>query len=268
MIKNGGSPLIFTGPTTFTGDTTLNSAALRLLGSADLSGSTNITINAGSTLTVTGMVNSTFILFGGHTLSGNGVVNGKLTANAGSTVSPGVNTIGALTVSNAVVLSGTNIMELNQDAGTNDVLRSGGIITYGGTLNLVNDGSPLTNGASFKLFNASGYSGSFATITPATPGAGQAWDTSALGTSGTIKVVTTAPLKFGSIKTAGASLVISGSGGGAGNPYYVLTSTNLTTPLANWNRIATNAFDVNGNFAFTNNLNSSVRQLFYQIQLP
>src|ERR1039458_4137983 len=90
VIKNGGSPLIFSGPTTYTGDTTLNSAALRLNGSADLSGSTNITINAGSTLTVTGMVNSTFILFSDHNLSGNGVVNGKLTANAGSTISPGV----------------------------------------------------------------------------------------------------------------------------------------------------------------------------------
>jgi len=68
VIKNGGSPMILTGSTTYTGDTTLNAAALRLQGSADLSMSTNIIINAGSTLTVTGMVNSTFPLLSGHTL--------------------------------------------------------------------------------------------------------------------------------------------------------------------------------------------------------
>src|ERR1035437_2457541 len=183
------------GPATYTGDTTLNSGALRLQGAADISTSTNITINAGSTLIVTGMVNSTFTLVSGHTLSGNGVVNGKLIANAGSTVSPGVlgglNAVGILTVSNTIALSGTNIMELDPDNATNDVLKSGSSITYGGTLSLVDLSSPLSGGSSFKLFSASSYLGSFANITPATPGAGLAWDTSALGTTGTIKVVTT-----------------------------------------------------------------------------
>src|SRR6202035_2689043 len=84
VVKNGASPLIFTGPTTYTGDTTLNSAALLLQGSADLSTSTNIIINAGSTLTVTGMVNSTFTLVTGNSLRGNGTVSGKLVANSGS----------------------------------------------------------------------------------------------------------------------------------------------------------------------------------------
>jgi len=79
-------------------------------------------------------------------------------------------------------------MDLDPANGTNDVLKSGlSTITYGGTLNLVNLSSPLTNGSSFKLFSASSYLGSFATITPATPGAGQAWNISALNTTGTIK---------------------------------------------------------------------------------
>jgi autotransporter-associated beta strand protein len=274
VIKNGGSPLIFSGPTTYTGDTTLNAAALRLNGSADLSGSTNITINAGSTLTVTGMVNSTFILLNGHTLSGHGVVNGKLIANAGSTVSPavtpGASPVGTLTVSNTIALSGTTILQLDPDNGTNDVLKSGlATITYGGTLNLTNlSASPLTNGSSFKLFSALGYSGSFATITPATPGPGQAWDTSALATTGTIKVVTIAPPRFGSIAIVGTSAVFSGSNGVASTSYYVLASTNLALPRTSWTRIATNAFDVNGHFAFTNSLTPPLPQRFYQIQLP
>ena len=54
----------------------------------------------------------------------------------------------------------------------------------------VNLGGPLTPGASFKLFNASSCLGSFNNITPATPGAGQTWDTSSLN-SGIIKVAGT-----------------------------------------------------------------------------
>ena len=271
VIKNGGSPLIFTGPTTYTGDTTLNSGALRLQGTADISTSTNITINAGSTLTVTGMVNSTFTLVSGHTLSGNGVVNGKLIADAGSTVSPGVlgglNAVGILTVSNTVALSGTNIMELDPANATNDVLKSGFTITYGGTLNLVSLGA-LSGNSSFKLFSASSYLGSFSSITPATPGPGQAWDTSALGTTGTIKVVTTTPPSFGSIAIVGTSVVFSGSNGVASNPYYVLASTNVAWARTNWIRIATNTFDLNGNFAFTNSLTPPMPQRFYLIELP
>src|SRR6185437_1755274 len=72
VIKNGGSPMIFTMPCTYTGNTVLNSTALRLNGSADISSSPNITINAGSTLTVTGLVDSAFTLASSQTLMGNG----------------------------------------------------------------------------------------------------------------------------------------------------------------------------------------------------
>jgi hypothetical protein len=167
-----------------------------------------------------------------------------------------------------VVLSGTNIMELDQDNGTNDLLRSSSSITYGGILSLVNLGSALTNGASFKLYNASSYLGSFSSITPATPGPVQTWDTSALGTSGTIKVAAVMQPRFGSISLVGNNLVMSGSNGVALSPYYVLASTNLTLPRSNWTRLATNAFDTNGNFSFTNVVSSSIRQRFFLLQLP
>jgi len=159
VIKNGGSPLIFTGPTTYTGNTTVNStSALRLQGAATLSTSANIVINSGGFLTVTGMVGSTFPLASGQTLSGNGVLVGLLTANAGSTVSPavtpGVSPVGTLTVSNAITLSGTTVIQIDPANNTNDVLESGlSTITYGGTLSLTNL-STLSAGNSFKIFSA------------------------------------------------------------------------------------------------------------------
>jgi autotransporter-associated beta strand protein len=269
LTKNGGSPLILTNLNTYTGDTTINAAALRLSGNASISASSNVIIAAGATLTVTGRVDSTFTVVNGQALKGNGVVSGLVNANAGSTVSPGIDGIGALTVSNAVTLAGTTVMELDEANGTNDVLGSGSSISYGGTLILTNIGAnPLTSGSSFKLFSASSYAGSF-TINPPAPGPGQAWDISALSTSGTIKVASTQPPRIGGVTlVGGTNFVMSGSNGVAFHTYYVLASTDVTLPVTSWTPIATNTFDSSGNFTFTNTINPAIPQRFFRIQVP
>jgi autotransporter-associated beta strand protein len=268
LIKNGGSPLILTNVNTYTGDTHINTAALRLSGIASIANSSNVIIAAGATLTVTGRVDSTFSVVSGQSLKGNGTVNGIVVANAGSTISPGDDGIGALIVSNAVTLAGTTIIELDPVNGTNDVLRSNSSIHYGGTLNLVNLDGPLTNGSMFKLFYASSYPGAFATINPATPGPGQTWDISALSTSGTIKVGSGSVPRFAGVSLTGTNLVIKGSNGIPAGTYYVLTSTTIALPVASWTSIATNAFDANGNFVFTNSVKASIPKQFYLLKLP
>jgi hypothetical protein len=50
--------------------------------------------------------------------------------------------------------------------------------------------------------------------------------------------------------------------------YFILTSTNVTLPLSNWTRIATNQFNASGGFASTNSVSSSTTQQFYLLQLP
>jgi fibronectin-binding autotransporter adhesin len=273
VIKNGAAPLIFTGPTTYTGDTTVNTGgALRLAGGATLSSSTNIIINSGGFLTVTGMVSSTFPLVSGNTLRGNGVLVGLLTANAGSIVSPAVtpgsSPVGALTVSNLVTLSGTLVMQIDPANNTNDSLVSGqSSINYGGILSLTELSTP-TAGKSFKLFNASSYLGSFASITPATPGAGLSWDTSALNTTGTLKVAGALLPKFGTAGVVNGKFVVTGSNGVASTTYYVLATNNVAAPIATWPRIQTNAFDINGNFKFTNSLTPFQSQEFFIIEKP
>lgn len=69
-------------------------------------------------------------------------------------------------------------------------------------------------------------------------------------------------------QVAGNSFVLSGQGGVAGGTYYVIASTNLNLPRAQWARIATNQFDASGNFAFTNTLSANAPQQFYLLQLP
>ena len=64
-------------------------------------------------------------------------------------------------------------------------------------------------------------------------------------------------------------LVITGTGGSGGSGYTVLTSTNLTTALANWSTNATGVpFGVGGSVNFTNSINQGTPQLFYRIRVP
>jgi hypothetical protein len=47
---------------------------------------------------------------------------------------------------------------------------------------------------------------------------------------------------------AGSNLTLTGGGGLAGGTYYVLGSTNMSLPKAQWMVLSTNSFDDNGNF--------------------
>ncbi len=69
-----------------------------------------------------------------------------------------------------------------------------------------------------------------------------------------------------STRTSGGNLIFSGSGGTADGTYCVLTSTNLTTPIANWTPIATNLYDASGNFSVTNVLQYNNSARFYIIK--
>jgi len=80
------------------------------------------------------------------------------------------------------------------------------------------------------------------------------------------QVVTVA--QFKALTLGGSGLVLGGSGGLPGGIYYVLVSTNMTAPLTNWTTLLTNQFDNNGNFNFTNGMNTKLPQGFYIIQVP
>jgi len=63
-------------------------------------------------------------------------------------------------------------------------------------------------------------------------------------------------------------LVMSGQGGMPFITYFVLSSTDLTTPLAGWTRLTTNYFDGSGNFTCTNTVISGQPQQFFRLQVP
>jgi hypothetical protein len=76
------------------------------------------------------------------------------------------------------------------------------------------------------------------------------------------------PPGFGAVKLSGTNLIFTGTNGVLNWPYYVLASTNLALPLAQWPRVATNSFDGAGDFNFTNGISPSGPQQFYILQIP
>ena len=82
-----------------------------------------------------------------------------------------------------------------------------------------------------------------------------------------MSVVITAKPVISSISISGDGLSLNGTGGVGNANFYLLGSTNLALPVANWTRLLTNQFDGNGNFSLTNAINPGGPQTFYRLQL-
>jgi fibronectin-binding autotransporter adhesin len=204
-------------------------------------------------------------------LGGTGVISGPVNISPGGTLAPGAGGIGTLTVNNVLTNTGVTAIKVNKSGTTltNDSVKGVSTLSFAGTLTVTNIGSGiLTAGDSFKIFSATNYSGAFTTLSPATPGPGLVWNTNNLLSSGTLAVALgNIQPQFGPVIVQGTNLVLSGTGGAAGYPYSVLSSTNLGAPLTNWNVIGTAAFDRSGDFAFTNLPAPQVPERFYVIQV-
>lgn len=271
LVLTGGGILALSGTNTYTGSTIITNGTLMLTNNGSISNSALINITTPGILAVAG--GGTFTLNSGQTLVGNGTINGNLNVSTNATISPGNSgNVGILTVTGSVSLGGTIAMKLNKTLQTNDVIASSGAsLNYaGGTLMLTNLSGTLAATDSFKLFSASSYgvSGSLLNISPAIPALNLAWNTNTLTTDGTLRIVSapTPPPQFSSAIANGNNIILNGTNGPAGYPFIILTSTNVALPLAQWTAVATNNFDSNGNFAFTNSA-STTSQLFFLLKL-
>lgn len=270
IVKRGAGTLVFTRSHTYSGPTVIESGVLALTNAGAVPNSSHIQVSAGAVLNVAGRSGGSLTLTSGKTISGNGSVVGNFVIGSGAVLAPGSNGIGTLTFSNALVLQpgSTNMFEISKAPVTNDAVRVFGTLTFGGTLIVTNVAGTLAAGDTFKLFNGASYTGSFtAVLLPLLPSP-LVWDTNSLNTNGTIKVVAATPPFFRRIELVGTNIVITGTGGVPFRSYTVLTSTNLALPVALWTTIATNTFDGDGNFAFTNVVGPDELQRFYMLQVP
>jgi hypothetical protein len=124
----------------------------------------------------------------------------------------------------------------------------GNLMPQGSLIVTLANGYVPTNGSVFKVLAYGSETGTFSGLN--LPSAVQ-WNTQYGATNLSLIVGAGAP-RFGTFDLVKTNFILGGIGGTAGSNYLILTSTNLTIPLANWTALTTNAFDAGGNFRFTN----------------
>lgn len=248
LIKEGTGRWTLMRDNTYTGTTTINAGTLHVNG--DQSAATGaVTVNAGGTL------------------GGVGVIGGNTTIDG--TLSPGVS-IGTLSFSQDLTLTpgSRSRFEISKNPFGHDRVVVGDTLALAGRLEVVNTSVELLEaGDSFPLFSAGSMAGGFATMNLPELDDGLAWNTSRLATQGTLWVVNIQPPILNHSALANDQFTVSGYGGTPNWNYFVLTATNPASPLAHWIRVATNQFDVQGNFNFTAPLSASEVQRYYRIQV-
>jgi hypothetical protein len=218
------------------------------------------TTNAGDVLLINGQVGpgEVFVTNSG-TLGGIGTITGPVVVStnsiltAGTATTPSVMAIGTLTINNNLTFNGGARALVKVNGANSDEFTVSGALTYNGTLIATNTGSALSTSATFQIFPAGG-SGNFTTIS-GTPGPNEAWTftpaTGILGVISTLAPTFTIPPAVTNITfLSGTNVTLSGTNGQSGDTYYLLTSTNLATPLSQWKPVSTNIAAGNG-FSFT-----------------
>jgi|CZKV01.1.fsa_nt_gi autotransporter-associated beta strand protein len=274
ITKVGTGTWILSGQNTYSGSTIVSNGVLALVNDpvsttdGSISSSTNILIKSGAFLEVIGRSDATMPLNSGQVIGGEGTIRGILDTTAGGTVSPGggiEGSVGTLTVTNHINLGGTAWIKLNRGVSPNSDKLSAPSIVLGGALVVTNIGAALHVGDSFTLFTGT-LSGTF--NGNVTLPSGYTWNTNLLEVNGTISVtgIAAGPV-ISSVdysQLSSGTLTFNATGGVPGEPFSILTSTNLTLPLASWTTAQTGNFDGSGNITrFSVTVNPELPQSFF-----
>jgi PKD repeat protein len=108
------------------------------------------------------------------------------------------------------------------------------------------DGQSVTNATNASVNHTYASAGSY-TVTLTVSGAGGANADTRTG-----YIVASSTPTISTVTKSGGSLVMSGTGNPAGVQYRILTSTNVSLPLATWTPVTTNNFLPDGSYSYTN----------------
>jgi autotransporter-associated beta strand protein len=248
FTKIGTGRWTLTGANTYSGGTVINGGIILANNtSGSATGSAAVTVNTNGAL------------------GGTGSVSGTVTVNSGGAISPGSNGVGTVTFTGGLTLNSGAI--LNFEIGTtNDKVAVTGALVLGGTLNVTN-----LAGFGAGTYPLITYSGALSGVLPVIGSKPSGYScTVNTNTANQVRLVVQVqtPPVFGNIVLTNGSAIFSGTGGPTNVPYFVLNSTNLALPLANWTRLATNQFNAAGGFIFTNPVSPGSPQQFLILQLP
>lgn len=200
------------------------------------------------------------------TLGGITTIGGPVGVAAGGTLAPGTpSAIGTLTLSSDLNIGGNIAVKLDKSLSqSNDFISVMGALnnTNNGTVTVNNLGPELAVGDKFTLFSQPVVGGNTLAIT----GGGAVWSNNLVNDGSIIVLSTTVPKPvIRTFAVTGGNVLISGTNGPATHAYHLLSSTNLTIPLADWTSVYTNSFDGSGNFNITNPVGGAPQD-FYILQ--
>ena len=273
LTESGPGTLTLSGANTYTGGTLITNASTLAL---DIGGSINttpsISIAKGATLDVSAY--SSYTLLSGITLSASG---------AGTTVGSAAATIKGSAANGATVtLNSPLALTLTPQTFSGDATHPAlfisqialGQLVLGSSAITVNNAgaSPLGAGTYSLIQVVAGGSISLGSPTVTVTGNGLApGSTASISASGggvnLVVAIGAAVPAINSVTLSGGSLTFSGTNGPDNGTYYVLASTNVALPLAQWMSIATNTFSPTGAFSVTNAIGASPKR-FFVIQVP
>lgn len=244
VIAAGTGIETLAGANTYSGNTIVSNGTLLVTGS----------LASGSAVTVTGGTN-------GGTLGGSGTINGSVTVNSGATLSTGTNEQ-TLTINGNIVLDAgsTNTFMVDNTIPTNGLIVAGNSVTYGGTLNIITNGT-FTIGQTFTLFSGAGATNTsgFASI-QGNPGSGLAFSF----TNGVLTVVGAGPTVPASLTNSFGGGVLSLSWPAGQGWRLQMQTNNLSVGLStNW------VYVTDGSASSTNiTVNPTVPTVFYRLTYP
>lgn len=180
------------------------------------------------TVTANGLLNISFV----GTATGQGNLNGIQLSGPGATLTSPVAGFSG---------SPTNIY-VTQPATFTDA-------SYGNITNWLwnfGDGNTLNTNASTSVSHAYATAGTYTVSLIVGGAAGSATNTQ------TGYIVVNPTPTIGSPVLSSGSLILSGTGGIAGNQYRIVTTTNVALPVASWTPVWTNVFAPDGSYGYTN----------------
>ncbi|HEU6448251.1 MAG TPA: autotransporter-associated beta strand repeat-containing protein [Verrucomicrobiae bacterium] len=243
--KIGLGTLTLGGASTYTGGTTVSAGTLRV---------TNPTGSA----TGTGGLDVQF----GATLAGNGIIGSDTTVDDLATLAPG-NPTGTLTFSSDLTLGDNSSVQFTLGSSSDSIVVNGTLFLTG-KLSVTN--GPGFGPGTYPLFTCTGtlIFDQF-TLAFAPGGYNYSFDTN---TPGIVKLIVSQTVpNIGNVSSANGKFILNASGATNGT-FYLLGSTNLATPVADWTRVLTNQFDDNGQINLTNTVDPNAPQYFYLLQTP
>ena len=192
LVKDGDGTTVLSGANTYTGPTSANDGTLLINSPGSIAAGSTVTVNSGARVAGSGTIHGPVTVASGGTLGGSLTLNGPVTVAAGGTLDATDASLPSVNATSSLSLAGFLDMSIDRSRVPKaSNLTITGNLVRGGTLRVINTGPEIQLGDAFTLtISAGSVSGAFSsTLLPAL-GYGLAWNTSQLGTNGTITVVT------------------------------------------------------------------------------